>query len=56
MRGAALAVSFSWADALDERTRPGRMEEMTVPLDDVNDIRAMNAAGPRERRWRAGCA
>ncbi len=27
------------------RTRPGRMEEMTVPLDDVNDIRAVDAAG-----------
>ena len=27
------------------RTRPGGMEEMVVPLDDVNDIRAMDAAG-----------
>ena len=27
------------------QTRPERMEEMTVPLDDVNDIRAMDAAG-----------
>ena len=27
------------------RARPGRMEEMTVPLDTVNDIRSMDAAG-----------
>ncbi len=27
------------------RTRPGGMEEVVVPLDDVNDIRAMDAAG-----------
>ncbi len=27
------------------RTRPERMEEMTVPLDDVNDISVMDAAG-----------
>lgn len=26
------------------RARPGRMEEMTVPLDTVNNIRSMNAA------------
>ena len=27
------------------RARPGRTEEMTVPLDTVNDIRSMDAAG-----------
>lgn len=27
------------------RTRPGRMEEMTVPLDEINDIREIDAAG-----------
>lgn len=43
--GAALAVSFPRADSSSRRTRPGRTGEMAVPLDDADDIRAMDAAG-----------
>lgn len=41
--GAALAVWFP--GRLLWRARPGRTGEMTVPLDTVNDIRSMDAAG-----------
>ena len=41
--GAALAVWFF--GRLLWRARPGRTWEMTVPLDAVNDIRSMDAAG-----------
>ena len=41
--GAALAAWFPGRSPW--RARPGRMEEMTAPLDTVNDIRSMDAAG-----------
>lgn len=40
---AALAIRFPRADTLARP--PGKDGEMTVPLDTVNDIRSMDAAG-----------
>ena len=43
--GGARPSPYGFPGRLLWRARPGRMEEMTVPLDTVNDIRSMDAAG-----------